>query len=231
METFYKPNLENQPGFLSEEESKHCATVLRKKEGDQIHLMNGKGVIQLCQLSRIDKKRCEYNLLKEESVSSKPFRIHLAIAPTKNADRMEWMIEKLQEIAVDEVTLLSTAHSERSRVRIDRLDKKAISAMKQSRHPFLMQINELTSLDDFISKVDTQTNLIAHLGDHPYLMDIIGPKTSTTILIGPEGDFSENEVKLAEQQGFKPVSLGHTTLRTETAGLMSCHFVNIKNSY
>ncbi|MEQ9467314.1 MAG: 16S rRNA (uracil(1498)-N(3))-methyltransferase [Ekhidna sp.] len=232
MTVFYKKDLVNSPNRLDEEEAKHCFQVLRHQSGDQIMLFDGKGGKYRAVLTQVSKKFCEFDILSSEQIPEKPFSIHLAIAPTKNADRMEWMIEKLCEIGVDKVTLISTRHSERKKLRLDRLEKKAISAMKQSGNPFLLQLNELTDFQEFISGCTSQQKVIAHVDNaHRHLADVLEPKKSITILIGPEGDFSKEEVDMASQSGFMAVSLGNNTLRTETAGLVACCMVNFKNLF
>lgn len=231
MTVFFEPHISTGIRSLSEEESKHCYSVLRHKVGDEIILMDGIGTVMSARLSSVGKKICEFEELERKVADPKSFRIHLGIAPTKNVDRMEWMVEKLGEIGVDEITFLKAANSERSKIRIDRLKRKALSAMKQSKYPFLLQINELTTLNDFLTRSQSDEKWIAHVGEHPYLADMCKKEQSVTLLIGPEGDFSLNELELAQNQGFRPISLGTTTLRTETAGLMACHFVNVVNGF
>lgn len=232
MTIFYKNDLSEGSNTLSEEESKHCAQVLRHQSGDGILIFDGKGGKHKAILTQVSKKRCEFDIISSEITPKKPFRIHLGIAPTKNADRMEWMVEKLSEIGVDEVTLIATKHSERKKLRLDRLEKKAISAMKQSGNPFLLQLNELTDFKKIISSCETDTKIIAHVDEtHDYLANVIKSNESVTILIGPEGDFSLEEVEMAKQSGFQTVSLGKNTLRTETAGFVACCLVNFKNLF
>lgn len=232
MTIFYKNDIKDGVNTLSEDESKHCVQVLRHQKGDEIIVFDGKGGKHRSILTLINKKSCEFEILKSEVASPKSFSIHLAIAPTKNMDRMEWLIEKLSEIGVDKVTFIQTKHSERKKLRIDRLEKKAISAMKQSGNPFLLQLNELTSYQKLISECESDLKVIAHVdSDYQHLGRILNQNESVTILIGPEGDFSLEEVKQAKSAGFQTASLGKNTLRTETAGFVACCFVYVMNQF
>ena len=232
MTVFYKKQLIDGVNSLSEDESKHCAQVLRYQKGDEILIFDGKGGKHQAVLTLVSKKVCEFEIQSSEVVTEKSFYTHLAVAPTKNADRMEWLTEKLTEIGVDEITFIQTKHSERKKLRLDRLEKKAVSAMKQSGNPFLPKINSLVNFNDLTSACTSELKLIAHVeGSHSYLKDTLKPERSVTILIGPEGDFSVEEVALAKEKGFQPVSLGQNTLRTETAGFVACCMVNTVNQY
>ena len=231
MNSFYQPNIKQGATVLSPEESKHCALVLRQKAGDEIEVFDGLGTRVQARLTEIHKNSCAFEILTEEEVSIKPFRVHLAIAATKNTDRMEWMVEKLSEIGVDELSFIKTSHAERDRIRINRLQKKAISAMKQCKYPFLLKINEPVPFDEFIGSSYTGEKWIAQVGDHPYLGHQTTKGMDTTLLVGPEGDFSDQEMLMAASAGFLPISLGKTTLRTETAGLLACHFINQINAF
>ncbi|WP_436517157.1 16S rRNA (uracil(1498)-N(3))-methyltransferase [Ekhidna sp. To15] len=232
MAIFYQNHIQEGENFLSEEESKHCAQVLRHQKGDEILVFDGNGGEHRSVLTQINKKSCAFNVIESIHNSKKRFKTHLAIAPTKNADRIEWLIEKLCEIGVDEVTFILSKHSERKKLRLDRLEKKAISAMKQSRNPFLLKLNELTPLDSFLAQNDAEIKLIAHVDDsHRYISESLYDNRSVAILIGPEGDFSLDEVQLAKSHGFETISLGQNTLRTETAGFVACCLVNSANTY
>lgn len=232
MTIFYQNKIQKGENYLSEVESKHCAQVLRHQNGDEILVFDGNGGKHRSVLTHVSKKTCAFEIIESITSTKKSFLIHLAIAPTKNADRMEWLIEKLSEIGVDKVSLIQSQHSERKKLRLDRLQKKAISAMKQSGNPFLLEIDELTPLNQFISQIDTNIKLIAHVDDsYEYITNEIQPNKSITFLIGPEGDFSSEEVSMAKAAGFRPVSLGQNTLRTETAGFVACCTVNTINLY
>ncbi|WP_421762809.1 16S rRNA (uracil(1498)-N(3))-methyltransferase [Ekhidna sp.] len=232
MTIFYQNKIQKDSGTLSEEESKHCAQVLRHEKGDEIVIFDGKGGKHRAILTEVTKKSCEFDIIESKHAPQKSFHIHLAISPTKNADRMEWLIEKLSEIGVDEVTFVLTKHSERKKLRLERLQKKAISAMKQSGNPFLLQLNELQPLSTFLENCNSELKLIAHVDEsHQYISDSLHPNKSIVLLIGPEGDFHSEEVKKALERGFNAVSLGQNTLRTETAGLVACCAVNLINNY
>lgn len=231
MSIFYQKKISGEQIILPEEESRHCSQVLRHQPGDTITVFDGLGNKYHARLTAVSKKKCEAQVESIEIAEKRPYHFHLAIAPTKNLDRMEWLVEKLCELGADQITLLETAHSERRKVRVDRLEKKAISAMKQSGNPFLPSISELTKFSEFLIREFNGIKAIAHVHpEHKYLGQVIGPNDSLTILIGPEGDFSSEEVKAAEKAGFRPVSLGYNTLRTETAGLKACCLFSLINN-
>ncbi|MEO9868895.1 16S rRNA (uracil(1498)-N(3))-methyltransferase [Ekhidna sp.] len=232
MAIFYEKELSKENNSLSEEESRHCSQVLRHQEGDEIMIYDGNGGKHRANLTRVSKKVCDFKIIESNITPEKEFEIHLGIAPTKSIDRMEWLIEKLSEIGVDQVTFIQTKHSERKKIRLDRLEKKAVSAMKQSGNPFLMKINELISIDQFLKNDSSDIKLIAHVDKtHQYITKEVEPSKSISVLIGPEGDFSIEEVNMAKATGFKAVSIGENTLRTETAGFVACCFVNTINQY
>lgn len=232
MTTFYFKELSEQSGSLSEEESKHCFQVLRHQVGDEILILDGVGGKHYAKLKSVNKRDCQFDVDRVENQPKKSFYSHLAIAPTKSIDRMEWLIEKLVEIGVDEVSLLETDHSERRKVRLDRLEKKAISAMKQSGHAFLPKINDFQPFNDFMRTAIADSKFIAHVDQsHSYLGDYETEEKSVCILIGPEGDFSKEEVGTAIENGYRTASLGKNTLRTETAGLVACCLLNFKNGF
>ena len=162
----------------------------------------------------------------------KNFIIHIAISPTKNADRIEWFVEKAVELGIDEITLLECDHTERQHLKIDRLEKMAISAMKQSLKAKLPVIHPLTSFRNIVHTAGSVEKYIAHVdNENPnQLKNLIAAGSSYLVLIGPEGDFSDEELTLAENQGFKKISLGPSRLRTETAGLAACHILNLANT-
>lgn len=203
---------------LTEEESKHACRVLRLKEGDKIALLNGNGFEFSATITDANPKRCvvAIDTIKEEK--KPPYSIHIAIAPTKNNDRLEWFLEKATEIGITEITLLLCSNNERKQTKDERFEKILISAMKQSKRLFLPKLNSLTPFKDFIS--NHPNGLIAHC----YEGEKFGIAESFSmldcpILIGPEGDFSKQEVELALQSGYKTITLGENRLRTETAGL------------
>lgn len=230
MTTFYEKEIKSGCRHLDEMESKHCAQVLRQQVGDEIEIVDGLGTRYQARLAEVHKKKCVFQILSEATADPKPFYTHLAIAPTKSMDRVEWMVEKLCEIGLDKITFLETEHSERRKLKIERLERKTISALKQSKNPFKTQVNEMQKFSNFIREVKIKNRFIAHVDSaHTYLGTLVKPTTDTLILIGPEGDFSDGEIEAAKVERFSPVSLGRSTLRTETAGLLACHLVNVVN--
>lgn len=230
---FYCPEA-TQKGDLPEEEAIHAARVLRLNAGDEIFLIDGNGAFYRAEVSLISKKKCLYDIV--ETMPQKrqwKGRIRLAIAPTKNIDRIEWMAEKATEIGFDELTFLNCKYSERHEIRIDRIEKIIIAAMKQSRKAWKPEINGMTDFYDYISKPTKGLKFIAHCyeesvrSDFFVLLSDISPDEDVTIMIGPEGDFSVDEVQNAVQKGFVPVSLGTSRLRTETAGLAAIEMMRL----
>lgn len=232
MHLFYTPDIEGDHYILNPEESKHCIRVLRFKEGDVVVSVDGKGNWYTGEIEDADAKACSVKVTgKKEKFGMRPFRLHLAIAPTKNIDRIEWMLEKCTEIGIDEITLLNTEHAERRMVKEERLEKVIIAAMKQSLKAYLPQLNPMTDFREFVSSCRETSRFIAHCheGDKQRLDAVYHPGEDVVILIGPEGDFSEKEVEEAVRCGFVPVTLGTSRLRTETAGIVACHSVNFMN--
>jgi 16S rRNA (uracil1498-N3)-methyltransferase len=208
--------------LLSAEESKHCVRVLRYKNGDTINLIDGKGNFYEAEITDANPQKCSAKITNKKQVAvAKPYYLHIAISPTKNADRIEWMLEKCTELGVDEFSFIICKRTEKTGVKIDRLKKIAESAIKQSIQAVLPIINEAQTFKDFVVKhKSTPSKYIAHCleNDKTDLSNVIqNPKN--LILIGPEGDFTEDEIKLAIEHKFQPLSLGNSRLRTETAGL------------
>jgi 16S rRNA (uracil1498-N3)-methyltransferase len=232
MQLFYQPELHNGANFLDEEESSHCVKVLRHKEGDLIHVVDGIGSFYECRITKAHQKKCELEILLTKREEPLLCNIHIAIAPTKNADRLEWFVEKATEIGIQEITLLQTEHSERKFQKTDRLEKKAIAAMKQSLKAFKPVINPQVDYEKFIKSFPEQINkFIAYVDQEipQHLKDAAPSHASYVVLIGPEGDFSSEEVKVALEQNFTAVSLGKSRLRTETAGIYACMVLNLMN--
>lgn len=232
MNYFYAPQLKDGADFLNEEESAHCVRVLRHKEGDTIGLLDGKGGKYTASIRQANPNKTSLNILDKIIIPTPSYKIHLAITPTKNADRMEWLVEKLTEIGVDQISLFFSQNSERRKYRTDRLEKKIIGALKQSKNPFLPQLNEPVVYNDLLTRVADDERFIAYveLEERLTLFNLAKKNKSTTILIGPEGDFTSEEVQQAEKTGFQRVSLGRNILRTETAGLLACHAIHLINS-
>ena len=227
MYLFYTPDIDKCT-CLSEEESQHCVRVLRYGRGDEILLTDGHGNTYNAKITNPHPKHCEFEILSSERQEpSHHFHLHIAIAPTKNIERLEWAVEKCVEIGVDEITPLLCRFSERKQLRTDRLEKIILSAAKQSLTPYLPVLHELTPYDAFIREQAQrdQQNFIAHCykEDKRFLKEEIEQGRDVLVLIGPEGDFSEQEVADALAKGFIPVSLGNSRLRTETAAVVACH--------
>jgi 16S rRNA (uracil1498-N3)-methyltransferase len=232
MHLFYTPDLDPEFFSLSEQETQHISKVLRLKEGDHISLTDGKG--NLCDAIILDShaKRClvqcgpiihEYDRRK--------FHVHIAIAPTKSSDRFEWFLEKATEIGIEEITPLICSHSERTKVNSDRLMKVLIAAIKQSLNSYLPVLNEPVSFVKFVEQSHLEEKYIAYCatGEEEELQNVYPPGADALILIGPEGDFSVEEVEHSIKHGFSPISLGKSRLRTETAGIVACHAIALVN--
>ena len=232
MQLFYVPNISGAEVILDETESKHAVRVLRLSTGNNIQLIDGKGNFYDAVISDANPKKCRLSVIKTiREFGNRNFHLHIAIAPTKNIDRFEWFLEKATEIGIDEITPLLTAHSERKTINPERLEKIIVSAMKQSLKAYLPKLNDLTSFKETVVGNKTPNKYIAYCDDiqKTHLKDLTIKGSDTLILIGPEGDFSPDEVELALQNGFKVVSLGTSRLRTETAGIVACHIVNLAN--
>ncbi len=232
MQLFYVPNISGGEFILDETESKHAVRVLRLQKGSRVQVVNGTGGFYEAEITDVNQKKCRLSIIKSQlEFGKKDFHLHIAIAPTKNNDRFEWFLEKATEIGIDEITPLITSHSERKTVNPERLEKILVSAMKQSLKAYLPKLNELTSFKELITNNKTDINFIAYCDEiqKTHLKDLATKGTNTLILIGPEGDFSPDEVKLAIENGYQVVSLGESRLRTETAGIVACHIVNLAN--
>lgn len=235
MHLFYYPNLSNEILQLDEEESKHAIRVLRLRAGDRVWMTDGRG--KRCEAEVADEhpKRCLLRVLSSTQEQQRAaFQLHLAVAPTKSIDRMEWFVEKATEIGIDEISMIECGRSERTQVKAERLEKIAVSAMKQSMSSWLPQVHALTPFEKFLDQFGdfSGQRFIAHC--HPsekqLLKKICTPGADTLILIGPEGDFTEAEVAAASAKNFIPVSLGDSRLRTETAALVAVMSVNLLNA-
>lgn len=232
MHIFYTPELSGNTYTLDESESKHCVRVLRLEQGDEIILVDGRGGMFTAEITDPNPRRCAVKIINSElNYGLRNFSVHISIAPTKNIERMEWFLEKATEIGVDRITPLICRFSERKEIKNDRLEKVMISAMKQSLKAKLPQLDPLTKFNDFIAQPFEAQKFIAHCDEQhrDLLKKIIEPNQNYLILIGPEGDFSSEEIEKALQAGFHPVSLGDSRLRTETAGVVACHTFNLMN--
>ncbi len=220
---FYTPNIENGLARLDEEESRHLLKVLRRQEGDRLQLTDGKGFFYEAEIAEAGKKLAVLRLLETHSTPEPTARLHLAIAPTKQIDRLEWCLEKATEIGIQEITPILCQRSERKNIRLDRLEKVLVSAMKQSLQSRLPRLNPLTKFTTLVKNAAEIQRFIAWCPDTPppHLNALLQPATDAIILIGPEGDFTPEELLLAEAHKFAPIGLGPTRLRTETAGLVT----------
>ncbi len=235
MQLFYNPNLSESAKEVTfdKEESRHIVKVLRMKEGDTFKITNGKGSFFSAVITNANPKGCLVKILSEEFQRPLPYQLHLAVAPTKLNDRYEWFLEKATEIGITEITPVICDHSERKVIKPERYEKILQSAMKQSLKAYLPILNEAVSFRDFINSERTSEGIqcIAHCEEteKKTLKSILHPNKKVILLIGPEGDFSSEEIKLAKQGGFIPVTLGESRLRTETAAIVACHSVAFIN--
>ena len=232
MQLFYTPDINSDTYKLDKEESTHCVRVLRLKEGSQIHLTDGKGNLYKAQLLSADPKECIAEIIETiPNFGKKNFYLHIAIAPTKNIDRFEWFLEKATEIGIDKITPVFSEHSERNIIKPERLQKIITSAVKQSLKAYHPILNEAIKLSQFLNVAFDGKKYIAHCEEDEKiaLQSAYKKGENALILIGPEGDFSIAEIKKAIGNNYLPVSLGNSRLRTETAGIVACHTINLLN--
>jgi len=229
MHLFHCPDLSATPVDLPEEEAHHAAHVLRLKVGDRIGLLDGKGTRATAELKEVDKRGVRAAILERHSEGpERRSRIHLAVAPTKQQDRIEWLVEKAVEVGVDRITPLLTTRTERARLRTDRLQRVAIAAMKQSQRAWLPVIDAPTALADLLREpLPVQRYFGWCEGEHATLMDRYYPTTDAIVLIGPEGDFTADEADSLRLAGFMAVSIGAARLRTETAALAASTWMSL----
>ena len=229
MQLFYNPDIDETTKSFSfdKEESKHIIKVLRKKDSDILHVTNGSGLLFETEITLASDNKCIVEVLSIKKSPEPKFRLHLAVAPTKMNDRFEWFLEKATEIGIQEITPIICDRSERKVINLERFEKIILSAMKQSNETFLPKLNEAISFKEFIKQKNKGSQFIAHCEetDKRSLKDALKPNEDVTLLIGPEGDFSDKEIALAIENNFQPVTLGNTRLRTETAAVVACHSV------
>lgn len=231
MYIFYAPHIEEQ-NILPEEESIHCVRVLRQKIGDKIKITDGKGSLFDARITETGAKRCTVEIENKENWEKTwNFNLHLAVAPTKNIDRIEWLVEKATELGIDTLTPLLCRYSERKELKISRLEKIVVAAMKQSQKAQLPRLNPMTNITDFLRQPYAAQKYMAHCypGEKKYLKDTTLPGKDVIIMIGPEGDFSPEEIEKAYEAGYAPVTLGKARLRTETAALFACSTLHVIN--
>ena len=231
MHLFYCPNFKNV-SVLNEQESIHAIKVLRLKKGDIINVVDGLGGFFEAIIVEPHSKKCGLSMISERPFfNEKKYKIHIGIAPAKSNDRNEWFLEKCIEFGVDEVSFINCNRSERKSINMDRMTKLSISAIKQSLNIVAPKLNPVSSLKNFVSTIEADCRFIGHLveGDKSSLFRCAPPEKSYVVLIGPEGDFDEKEIKFAIENNFVPISLGKNRLRTETAGIAACHILNLIN--
>ena len=228
MHFFYTQHVNADTYELTKEESKHCCMVLRKKQGDAIYLVDGKGTFFVTEILDDNPKKTSVKIIeKVKNYKKRNYNLHLAIAPTKNINRFEWFLEKATEIGINEITPIICSRSERKKINLERCNKIIISAVKQSMKFYKPKLNSPISFIDFIDKEYVGEKHIAHCLNQKKHKIIKSEYSSHLILIGPEGDFSENEISLAINKKFKPTTLGNSRLRTETAGVVATQTFNL----
>lgn len=232
MQLFYTTEIVQDELFLRDEELHHASKVLRLKERDTIHATDGMGNLYTANILSITKKELVANISAKEFQAAEEYA-HIAVAPTKNADRIEWFVEKAVEIGIKSIFLIDCKHGEKKKINEERLQKKVLSAMKQSMGVWLPQIQSLQPFGSFIKEISNQEmgKFIAYVDfDNPvHLKDKLEKGKDSLVLIGPEGDFSREELDLAFAAGFQKISLGRKRLRTETAALAACHIIHLAN--
>ncbi len=232
MNIFFTSHIDPPHAFLEGEEAHHAARVLRKQPGDELFWVDGRGTFYTGRIEAISRKSVQLHILSTRpDPLQRPFDFHLAIAPTKNIARFEWLLEKAVEVGVEHITPLLCRHSERKQIRRDRLERILVAAMKQSGHARLPVLDDLTPFGKFLSDLQAPGSVqkfIAHCAPDEgkeHLLKRYRPEGDALVMIGPEGDFSPDEVKAARKAGFAPVHLGPSRLRTETAGLVAAVLV------
>ncbi len=232
MQLFFCPSIPNGDFFLNPEESRHCAKVLRKKAGEQIDISDGVGNFYNAELTIVNYKKCYFKILSSRATNLPKYSIHIAIAPTKNTDRIDWFIEKSVEIGINKISFIQTTYSERKSINMDRINRKAISAMKQSIRSYLPEIYSVKKLPIFLDSIgDDYKKFVAHFegSQTPNIEQIATPNSNILVLIGPEGGFTKEEISLATEKKFKLVKIGDYRLRTETSGIVVCTILNSIN--
>lgn len=234
MHLFYHPALlpTDPLGTLPDEDARHAVKTLRLGVGDPIAVTDGRGNRFLCVITKADAKQCAFRVDRVETTPARPFAVHICVAPTKNMDRIEWFVEKAVEVGIERISFFFGQHSERRVLKLERIEKIAVAAMKQSLQSWLPQLDEAVPFAQLLPAVGEAQRFIAHLPDDeavPHLLRQALPGTSCAVLIGPEGDFSAQEVQQALAAGFQMATLGPNRLRTETAALTACQVVNLLN--
>ena len=232
MHIFFEENIQNTLVELSPEESRHCTKVLRLKAGDEIGFVDGKGLFASARLVDVNARSTTATITYREHKPKRDFHLHMAVAPTKSIDRFEWFLEKATECGIEEITPIICAQSERTTIKPERLKKILLAALKQSQRAWLPKLNNAVRFKDFVNNIKTETTaFIAHCGEgeKQSLKQVYQWGNDALIMIGPEGDFSREEIELAGERGIQAISLGQNRLRTETAALVACMGVNFMN--
>ncbi|MEA1898750.1 MAG: 16S rRNA (uracil(1498)-N(3))-methyltransferase [Bacteroidota bacterium] len=232
MQVFYLPGMTQGLNVLNPEESHHCSRVLRTGKEEEVNFIDGEGGFATGKIIQPHPRKTIIEIREiKTNFNKRSYYLHIAIAPTKNIDRFEWFLEKAVEIGIDEITPLICERSERRTIKTERLNKRILSAMKQSMNAFKPRLNELTSFKTFLNQINEANRYIAYRGQDapPQLKEQPLLNSSSLILIGPEGDFSPGEVKMALKNNIKQVGLGPSRLRTETAGIVCCHTTSLLN--
>lgn len=233
MQLFYSRNIEQDYLTLDPDEASHCTKVLRKGIGDLIEVVDGMGNLYKCAITEISRKSCLAKIIERQpEFGKRNYAITIGMAPTKNMARFEWFLEKATEIGIDEINPLITERSERRQLKMERLNKLLVSAMKQSGKAYLPKLNPLVSFSEFVNmEVATKQQFIAtcELDHLNHLKSQYKKGSDVVVLIGPEGDFSEEEIQLAVNKSYYPISLGKSRLRVETAGVVACHTISLMN--
>jgi 16S rRNA (uracil1498-N3)-methyltransferase len=232
MHIFYTPTIDSNEYVLDEEESKHCVRVLRLKEQDPVFLIDGHGGFYHARILDANPKHCKvFVYQKYTEFGRRNYRLSIAIAPTKNIERLEWFLEKSTEIGIDRIIPMVCQQSERKIIKPERLTKIIAEAIKQSKQAYMPVLDDLCSFNELVGQEFSGSKLIAYCDEdfRPNLKNVLLPGENVLILIGPEGDFSTDEIKTALGRGYKGVSLGNSRLRTETAGVVACHTVCLIN--
>lgn len=235
MQLFYAPDIVPPHYILPEEESRHCIRVLRMQQGDTLSLTDGRGTLYTARITSADARRCAVEVVsRQDEFEKMPYRLSMAVAPTKNIDRYEWFLEKATEVGVSEIYPLECDHSERRAIKFDREQRVITSAVKQSLKAYHPLLHDMTPVRQIIAMPFAGRRFIAHCdrsaGERAYLGDILRKGEDALILIGPEGDFSPEEIASALANGFEQITLGHQRLRTETAAVTATVMVSMLNS-
>jgi 16S rRNA (uracil1498-N3)-methyltransferase len=225
---FYQAGIPEGNFILDEAESWHCVKVLRMKVGETIHLTDGRGGLYEARITDAQPRACRFDILTKKFSARPPYSILLAVAPAKSGERNDWLAEKAVELGVDRLLYFTSHNSERVRLNKARIARICVSAMKQSLHPWLPTVGNLVTFEEILN-VQADQRFIAHAGDSPHLLHAAKRSVSYLVLIGPEGDFTQDELIMAESHGFTQVSLGASRLRTETAALAAVHTLSLKN--